>query len=100
MNTTAKKLVNDLHKQYPNKKEFTIMIVSHGGFLGRNLPRKLYKKSVNSHKINNTAIWKLEYSFKNNKFTKKKEWAEQLYDGGKLADNNQYNKQFQFCGFD
>ena len=27
------------------------------------------------------------------------EWAEQLYDGGELADYNQYNKQFDFCGF-
>ena len=97
-----KKLVNDLHKQYPNKTELTIMIVSHGGFLGRSLPRKLYKKSVNSHKINNTAIWKLQYNFntQNNELNKTKEWAEELYDGGKKADYNQYNKQFEFCSFD
>ena len=78
------------------------MIVSHGGFLGRNLPRKLYKKSVSSHKINNTAIWKLEYDFNilNKKLKQKKEWAEQLYDGGKLADYNEYETQFVFCDFD
>ena len=31
------------------------MIVSHG-FMGRNLPRQKFKKSISYHKINNTAI--------------------------------------------
>ena len=102
MKTTAKQLVKDLNKQYPNKKDFTIMIVSHGGFMGRNLPRQQFKKSVSSHKINNTAIWKLtfNYDIDNNKLIQTKKWAENEYEGGKLANYSEYNNQFDYCDFD